>query len=135
MNSEGQSWKMFRCNVRRTGVSSSDVSRKPHLQWILEGGPLVASPVADKGILYAATITGRIFAVNAHQKQVKWHVTMDSPILSSPLLHDNLLIGASFESWVKEAGSLGKNQIFALNTKTGRPVWNFETDGDIFSSP
>jgi outer membrane protein assembly factor BamB len=102
---------------------------------MLELGPLISSPVIDGGILYAATLTGRIFAVHIDQRQLKWHLTMGSPIVSSPLLHENLLIAASFDSWVEETGILGKNQIYALNTKDGKPVWSFDTDGDIFSSP
>ena len=63
MKSDEYSWKMFRGNVMRTGISSSNLSRRPHLQWVIELGPIVASPAVDNGILYAATITGRIFAL------------------------------------------------------------------------
>ena len=135
MKSQEYSWKMFRGNVMRTGVSYSKISRKPHLRWMVELGPLISSPVIDGGILYSATLTGRIFAVHIDQKQLKWHLTMGSPIVSSPLLHKDLLIAASFDSWVEETGFIGKNQIFALKTKDGNPVWSFDTDGDIFSSP
>lgn len=135
MVSPESSWKMFRGNVMRTGVSSSKLSRKPYLQWVMELGPLVASPVVDNGILYAATITGRIFAVHTYLGQIKWHWNVGSPIVSSPLLQEDLLISASFDSWIKEAGFVGKNQIFALNVNTGKPVWSFDAKGDIFSSP
>lgn len=135
MVSRESSWMMFRGNVMRTGVSSSKLSRKPYLKWVMELGPLVASPVVDNGILYAATITGRIFAVHTNLGQVKWHWNVGSPIVSSPLLREDLLISASFDSWIKEGGIVGKNQIFALNVNTGKPVWNIDTDGDIFSSP
>jgi outer membrane protein assembly factor BamB len=66
---EEYSWKMFKGNAKRTGISSSKLSRKPSLQWIKEFGPMVASPVYDNDSVYAATITGRIFAVNAYQKK------------------------------------------------------------------
>ena len=101
MVSRESSWKMFRGNEMRTGVSSSKLSRKPYLQWVMELGPLIASPVVDNGILYAATITGRIFAVHTYLGQIKWHWNVGSPIVSSPLLREDLLISASFNSWIK----------------------------------
>ena len=45
------SWKMFRGNARRTGVSSSNLSKRPTLQWITEIGPMVASPSCDNSIV------------------------------------------------------------------------------------
>jgi eukaryotic-like serine/threonine-protein kinase len=126
---------MFRGNARRTGVSSSNLSKRPTLQWITEIGPMVASPICDNSIVYAATITGRIFATNIYKNQIKWHSNVGSPIVSSPLLHKGLLISATFDSWIKETAFLGKNLVFALDTNTGDQVWSIEINGDVFSSP
>ena len=119
----------------RTGVSSSSLPKKPSLQWLIELGTTIASPVYENSTLYSSTITGRIFALNIYQKQIKYHFNTGSPIVSSPLLHQDMLIAATFDSWVKETTFLGKNFLFALRTKTGEQIWNFEIDGDIFSSP
>ena len=63
------SWKMFRGDIRRTGASySSGLSKRPHLLWVIELGPLIASPVVDNEFLYASTITGRVFAVHISQR-------------------------------------------------------------------
>ena len=62
---------MFRGNAKRTGVSSSNLSKRPSLQWIIEFGPMVASPIYDNSIVYAATITGRIFAANVFSETSK----------------------------------------------------------------
>jgi outer membrane protein assembly factor BamB len=131
----GRSWKVFRGNAKRTGISSSNVFRRPSLQWIIEFGPMVASPIYDNNFVYAATITGRIYAASVSQKQVKWHSNVGSPIVSSPLLHGDLLISATFDSWIKETTFLGKNFVFAIDTNTGNQVWNLEISGDAFSSP
>ena len=133
--SREHSWKMFRGNAMRTGISSSSLPRKPSLRWLIELGPIIASPVYENSILYSSTITGRIFALNLFQKQIKYHFNIGSPIISSPLLHQDMLIAATFDSWVKDTTFLGKNLLFALDTKTGKEIWNFEIDGDIFSSP
>jgi outer membrane protein assembly factor BamB len=132
---EEDSWKMFRGNSKHTGTSPSKVSKRPHLQWVIELGPLVASPVVDNGTLYAATTTGRVFAIDILRSKIKWHSNIGSPLVSSPLLYGDLLIGATFDSWVNEAGVLGKNMVFAIDTKCGEQAWSFEIDGDVFSSP
>jgi len=135
MKSEEYSWKMFRGNVMRTGISSSNLARRPSLQWVIELGPIVASPAVDNSILYAATITGRIFALQIYQRQIKWHSSIGSPMVSSPVVQEDLLIAATFDSWIKESSFLGKNMVLALNAKTGEQAWSLEIDGDIFSSP
>ena len=126
---------MFRGNAKRTGISASNLFKRPSLRRIVEFGPMAASPIYDNDIVYASTITGRIFAANPSEKQVKWHSNIGSPIVSSPLLHEGLLISATFDTWIKETTFLGKNLVFAIDTNTGNQVWNLETSGDIFSSP
>ena len=81
--SEEFSWKMFRGNVMRTGISSSNLSRTPSLQRVMELGPMVASPVFHNSIVYAATITGRIFALKAYEWGIEWKSNIGSPIISS----------------------------------------------------
>ena len=76
----------------RTGVSASRIPRKPSLLWVTEVGPIVSSPIFAQGTLYVSTITGRILALNPVKKQIKWHLDVDSPLVSSPLLHDNILV-------------------------------------------
>jgi outer membrane protein assembly factor BamB len=132
---EDRSWKMFRGNTERTGISSSNLPRSPSLQWIIEFGPMVASPIYDNSTVYVATITGRTFAANVSEKKVKWYSNIGSPIVSSPLLHRDLLISATFDSWIKDTVFLGKNLILALDINKGDQAWSLEVNGDVFSSP
>jgi outer membrane protein assembly factor BamB len=118
----------------RTGVSSSHLTGKLVLQWIIELGPIIASPVFESSTLYVPTITGRVFALNTYLKQIKWHSNIGTPLISSPLLYEDLLIAATFDTWVKDSSFLGKNLVFALNKNTGEKKWNFEITCDIFSS-
>jgi outer membrane protein assembly factor BamB len=126
---------MFRGNPMRTGVTLSTLPRKPSLLWLMEVGPMIASPVFEDNTIYSSTITGRIFALNISQRQIRYHLSIGSPIISSPLLHQDTLIAATFDSWVKETIFLGKNLVFALDTKTGKQKWNVQINGSIFSSP
>ena len=133
--SQENSWKMFRGNPMRTGISGSSFARKPSLQWLIELGPIIASPVFDNSTLYVPTITGRIYALNIFKRRIEYHFNIGSPIISSPLLHEDILIAATFDSWINETIILGKNLVFALDTRTGDQIWNFEIQGDVFSSP
>jgi len=126
---------MFRGNAMRTGITRSSLSKKPSLAWLIELGPMIASPVFENGTLYSSTITGRIFALNVFQRQIKYHFNIGSPIISSPLLHRDMLIAATFDSWVRETIFLRRNLVFALDTKSGKEIWDFEINGDVFSSP
>ena len=81
------------------------------------------------------TMTGRIFALNGYGGEKKWYSDIASPIISTPMIHGDLLIAATFDSWLREANFLDKNLVFALKSSTGAQVWNFQIDGDIFSSP
>jgi outer membrane protein assembly factor BamB len=130
------SWNMFRGDNSRTGASySSSLSKRPHLLWVMELGPLIASPVVDDDVLYASTITGRVFAIQINKRQIKWHSNIGSPIVSSPFIQNSVLLTATFDSWIREAKFLGKNLVLALNAKTGGQIWNLEIDGGMFSSP
>lgn len=119
----------------RTGVSASRISRKPSLLWITEVGPTVSSPVFAQDTIYISTITGRIFALNIIEKQIKWHLNIGSPIVSSPMLCDRILVAATYDSWIKGTSFTGKNLLLGIDTVTGKQIWAYEIAGDIFSSP
>ncbi|MDQ6667099.1 MAG: PQQ-binding-like beta-propeller repeat protein [Thermoproteota archaeon] len=119
----------------RTGASASKIPRKPSLLWVTEVGPSVSSPIFGDGIIYVSTITGRIFALNSSEKQIKWHLNVGSPLVSSPLLHDSILVAATYDSWIKDASFTGKNFVLGINTEDGKQIWGYEIPGDVFSSP
>ena len=51
-----------------------------------------ASPVVNEGIVYAGCLDGRIYAIEAETGQELWEFDAGNPIVSSPVLMDNLLI-------------------------------------------
>ena len=119
----------------RTGASASKIPRKPSLLWVTEVGPSVSSPIFGDGTIYVSTITGRIFALNPTEKQIKWHLNVGSPLVSSPLLHNSILVAATYDSWIKDASFTGKNFVLGMNTEDGKQIWGYEIPGDVFSSP
>jgi outer membrane protein assembly factor BamB len=126
---------MFRGSSMRTGVSASKISCKPSLLSVTEIGPAVSSPVIENGTLYISTITGRIFALNLFQKRIRWYSNIGSSLVSSPLIHNGILVAATYDSWIKDTPSTGKNFIIGMNVDDGRQLWCSEISGDIFSSP
>jgi outer membrane protein assembly factor BamB len=75
-----------------------------------------ASPVVDEGIVYAGCLDGKLYAIEAETGRERWsYLTEDqngkpSPIVSSPVLMDNLLIV------VNESGTV---YVFDLGAELG----------------
>ncbi len=51
-----------------------------------------ASPIVNEGIVYAGCLDGKLYAIEAETGQEVWEFDAGSPIVSSPVLVDNLLI-------------------------------------------
>lgn len=123
---------MFKGNPRRTGLSRSKPISRPSLRWVTEVGSVVSSPVFDRGDLYISTLTGKVFCLDTDERVTKWHSTI-GPLVSSPLLTDSLLIGATFNGWIGKNSS--SNCIFAISKGDGHVKWDIDISGDFFSSP
>jgi len=133
-NKNDESWTMFRGNTRRTGSLRTKPLAKPSLYWTIELGPIISSPVYEGGFLYIATLTGRIFCLDMLRREIRWHQNIGSPIVSSPLILDGMIICATFSSWVNNDIS-ENNFVYSLDKNDGRIIWKLQTNGDIFSSP
>jgi outer membrane protein assembly factor BamB len=128
------SWTMFRGNTKRTGSAKTRPLTKPLLYWPVELGPMISSPVFQGDFLYVATLTGRIYCLDILKREIKWHHNIGSPIVSSPLILDKMVICATFASWINNDAS-DDNFIFSLDKNDGSMIWKLQTTSDIFSSP
>ena len=122
-------------SAMRTGVSASRIPRKPSLLWVKEVGPSVSSSAFVDGTIYVSTITGRIFALNISEREIKWHLNVGSPIVSSPLIYNGILVAATYDSWIKDTSFTGKNFLLGIGSNYGTQIWNYEILGRVFSSP
>lgn len=129
-----ESWTMFRGNPKRTGSIRTRVLTRPLLYWTIKLGPIISSPVCENGFLYIATMTGRIFCLDIHRREIRWHQNVGSPIVSSPLIRDNMIICATFDSWIN-GESLENNFVYSLDKNDGSIIWRAQMRGDFFSSP
>jgi len=75
-----------------------------------------ASPIVNEGIVYAGCLDGRVYAIEAKTGEKLWEFDAESPIVSSPVLMDNLLIVAA------ESGN-----VYVINPETG--------DGERIKNP
>jgi len=67
-----------------------------------------ASPIVNEGIVYAGCLDGKLYAIEAKTGEKLWEFDAESPIVSSPVLMDNLLIAAA------ESGN-----VYVINPETG----------------
>jgi outer membrane protein assembly factor BamB len=69
-----------------------------------------ASPIVNEGIVYAGCLDGKFYAIEAKTGKKVWEFDAKSPIVSSPVLMDNLLI------LVDESGTV---YVFDLSAELG----------------
>jgi len=67
-----------------------------------------ASPIINEGIVYAGCLDGKLYAIEAKTGEKLWEFDAESPIVSSPVLIDNLLIVGA------ESGN-----VYVINPETG----------------
>jgi outer membrane protein assembly factor BamB len=67
-----------------------------------------ASPIVNEGIVYAGCLNGKLYAIEAKTGEEIWEFDAESPIVSSPVLMNNLLIVAA------ELGN-----VYVINRETG----------------
>ncbi|XP_077135842.1 beta-alanine-activating enzyme isoform X2 [Ranitomeya variabilis] len=90
-----------------------------------EGGAVFSSPCLSTKPhhLYVATLGGRLLAFNAVQGTTVWKADIGKPLFSSPLCNQNQVfvgcVDAKFYSF----------------SHMGEKLWQFSTEGPIFSSP
>jgi outer membrane protein assembly factor BamB len=87
-----------------------------------------ASPVVNEGIVYAGCLDGRIYAIEAETGGKLWEFDAGNPIVSSPVLMDNLLIVTD------ESGTV---YVFDLSAELGDeavPLKTISIGADVRSS-
>lgn len=109
----------FHGNVARTGVyDGTGPQQLTGIRWTFNtGGPIVASPAVADGVVYIASLSGHLFAIDQQTGTEKWKFTSQMSIASSPTIAGDMLY------FVSSAGSL-----VALDITTGQPKWAFVTD-------
>ncbi len=88
------------------------------------GGDIPYAPALSEDTVYAATIQGKVVALDAATGQELWSTELDSEITAPPTVAgDTVLIGSE------------NGRVYGLNASTGIVEWNFQTGGKITGSP
>jgi hypothetical protein len=106
----------FHGNVARTGVfQGSAPAKAPAIQWSFKtGGPIVGSAAVANGVVYIASLSSYLYAVDQQSGEKKWEFKSRMPIASSPTIADGLVY------FVSSTGALA-----AIDAATGQPAWVF----------
>lgn len=97
------------------------------LKWKYDTGQVItSSPAYADGTIYIGSRSADIFALEAATGKIKWkYFYWYSWVESSGTVSDGVLY----------VGSSDYQLMFAIDTKSGKPIWSFDTDGSAWSSP
>ncbi len=163
--SEGDRWLTFGGSPRHEACSA--VAVRPPLEEVWStrtGGPVVASPVVGRNLVYIGSRDGTFYALDSTRGDVRWSVATQGRIEGTAALSEEAVIFGSTDRvlyavepargqilWRRDlAGPLRAactltdkhvligdmaGYLHAVNRSNGRPAWRFPTQGEIFSAP
>ncbi len=104
----------FHGDVARTGVyPGAGPAKFGGVKWAFKTpGPIVTSPAIAGGVVYIASFSGHLYAIDQETGKEKWNFKSRLPIASSPTIADGTVF------FVSSAGSLA-----AIDAATGQPKW------------
>ena len=104
----------FHADIARTGsYEGGGPVHAPAVKWTFKAaGPIVTSPAIDKGVVYIASLSGHLYALEQATGKELWNFKSSKPIASSPAIADGTVY------FVSSAGSLA-----ALDAANGQPRW------------
>ena len=104
----------FRADAARSGVyPSSGPLTTPSVRWTFKTpGPIVTTPAVADGVVYIASMSGHLYAIEQATGKEKWNFKSRMPIASSPTIVDGTVY------FVSSSGSLA-----AIDASNGQPRW------------
>lgn len=109
----------FHGDNARTGVYAGAGPRQlTGVKWAFKAeGPIVTSPAVAGGVVYIASLSGHLYAVDQETGQAKWNFKSRMPIASSPAVADGVVY------FVSSTGSM-----VAIDAATGQPKWVYAVE-------
>jgi outer membrane protein assembly factor BamB len=95
-------------------------SGSPGANWIFDIGGLTAPPAVADGMVYAAA-GWNLYAVDATSGQQKWSFATLNSVISTPLVANGIVYGASQNT-----------NIFAIDAISGLQKWSSSITGDLY---
>jgi eukaryotic-like serine/threonine-protein kinase len=85
---------------------------------------LIGSPVVSKGIVYAGSSDGILYAMDTVSLEKRWQFQTGGKIWSAPVVNGDTVYTTSFDK-----------KIYALDAATGNEKWQYKTEGSLVSAP
>jgi len=135
-------WPMFRGNGHLTGVASSPLTAQPKQRWRIQLDEAVTSSAAIVGdTAYLGCDDGHLYALSLADGSIRWKYSTQVEPAEKPTTQpadtadDRAAIRAS-PTWHNGRLYIGDEYgvFHAVDAKTGRRLWTFETDAEIVSS-
>jgi outer membrane protein assembly factor BamB len=109
----------FHADAARTGVyAGTGPTREPGAKWTFKtAGAIVTSPAIANGVVYIASLSGHLHAIEAATGKELWNFKSRMSIASSPAVADGTVY------FVSSAGSLA-----AIDAANGQPKWVYAVE-------
>jgi eukaryotic-like serine/threonine-protein kinase len=109
----------FHGDNARTGVYAGVGPVKlTGVKWAFKSeGPIVTSPTLSGGVVYIASLSGHLYAIDQETGKEKWNFKSRMPIASSPAVADGVVY------FVSSSGSLA-----AIDASNGQPKWVYAVE-------
>lgn len=121
-----QDWPMFMYDLYFSG-RSPDPNLKPPLELLWKfktGGPIKASPVVARGVVYVGSMDQTLYALDAKQWGNKWTFKAGDAIRYPAAVWNNRVYFSARD-----------NRVYALNAETGALIWQFQSETWMDSPP
>lgn len=112
-----------------------------HASWQFEtGGSVVSAPAVVNGVVYAGSMDGCVYALNAASGQLIWSFAADNQVMSEPLVADgNVFVTSGNKVFVVTSTGLirgsGANTLYVLNAQTGAEIGSVPLVGTGMPTP
>lgn len=118
------SWPLFRGDALGTGISQSTLPEQPALVWKFQAnaqaGGFEATCAIDLGTVFAPSLDGNLYALDAATGEVKWKFFSELGFVAAPAVRDGLV-------YIGDVNG----RFFALDATTGEGRWGFEAKAEI----
>ena len=128
------SWTQFRLTNSNNAVISGSFSTswRSHT-----GAPFSSSPTLSNGVLYIGDNAGVLYAINPVDGKIYWSARVKSPLMSAPLVFDDLVIVGEGDEVSPSAATPahpihvggGTNALLAFDRHTGALRWQVTLPG------
>jgi len=121
-------WPTFRGNNFREGFFNTKLEFPFYFQWmypVLDDtlGPLWASPVVARDIVFVAAREKYLYAFNQFTGKLLWKQPTGSPVTTTPAVEDKMVYAGCEDG-----------KVFAIDAEKGGVRWYYEAEGEIGSS-